>query len=388
MFCKKCGSPLRDGARFCRVCGAAVEEEAEAFAAPDPSAGEPAQQTAGLTQQTALPDAQHSPEPAAQQLYASQPTAPESQQAPVFTQARPFAPQQPQAPVYAQPQAQSYAAQPSPAYTAAPQAPAYVPAPVDWERMQPRTRPGRATALIIAVTVLIVAALLYVWGASYISPGGRGEAAYAASQTVKADTGTGTGTAQTGGTAVPDLSGLSGTSGIPDLSGLSGIPALTGQAGMGELPPHVAAALDKKASREDYYGKFTGTLSVKCYNIERLAEMNDVPPEEIEVYTSLDGKSFAVTAEYSGGRVRVVSDEFPYTGPNDTIIDPRADEDPVDGCVKIESTDRIDSEHESVESEEVWFLDSGILYLQQVMAIRSNGADLCGMTISCMLYPL
>jgi len=102
-FCKQCGAPVEDNAKFCAGCGAVIEAQQQQYAAPPP---QPQQQYAAPQpqQQYAAPPPQPAPPP---QQYAAPPPQPQQQ---------PAAPPQQQ---YAPPPPQQYAAPPTPAYAAA-----------------------------------------------------------------------------------------------------------------------------------------------------------------------------------------------------------------------------------------------------------------------------
>ena len=106
MYCEKCGAPLPDGAKFCETCGERVM--------PGPS-----------VVPSVVP-------PAATQPAAAFPQAPQ-----------------------AAPAAQTCAAPPP--------VPAQPEAAIDWERFQPRKSPASAGWLILAVSVLALAAVVMVW---------------------------------------------------------------------------------------------------------------------------------------------------------------------------------------------------------------------------------
>ena len=119
-FCPKCGAQLPDGRQFCPQCGAPLAAASPASpAAPAPGAYAP-----GPQQPAQFP---RYPEP------------------PRRTSQRVGQPAQ-------------YGGQ----YAAVQQDP---PA-FDWTRLQPRTRTGGASALIAGVTLLLLAAVMLLWGMS------------------------------------------------------------------------------------------------------------------------------------------------------------------------------------------------------------------------------
>ena len=113
MNCRNCGAPIRDGALFCARCGA----PAAPAAAADPRAtAQQTMQSNGPTQSVKVPYPQ------------MQPGA-----APTFGAARP-----------------NVVPPPQPG--------------LDWERLQSRKSPAGATALIVGVSLLLIAAVLLIWG--------------------------------------------------------------------------------------------------------------------------------------------------------------------------------------------------------------------------------
>ena len=139
MNCPKCGAPIRDGARFCPKCGAPV---------PAPGAGIPSQPAA------AAPPAPQTPfAPAQRTADRVFPSQQRQAQQTLDAQAPNAAPPQPGA------------AYPSQPYGNARHSPAQPDAGIDWERLQPRVKPGAATALIWAAAILGMAAVLLLWAA-------------------------------------------------------------------------------------------------------------------------------------------------------------------------------------------------------------------------------
>ena len=121
LICRNCGAQLPDGVPFCSTCGAPQSALAPQYA-PTPQ-GQSAAESArsgyeAWKQQQAAP-------------YAGQGYVPQQTEQPPWGG-------------YATPQAQ----QPD----------------FDWEHLQPRTRPAGASALIAAVTLLLAAAAMLIWG--------------------------------------------------------------------------------------------------------------------------------------------------------------------------------------------------------------------------------
>ena len=124
-FCPNCGAQLPDGRPFCPRCGAQMTAAA-APAAPAPG------------------------------TYAQTP-----QQPPQF----PRYPEPPRRTSQRVGQAPQYGAQPAQyggQYVTMEQANPSI----DWTRLQPRTRTGGASALIAGVTLLLLAAVMLIWGMS------------------------------------------------------------------------------------------------------------------------------------------------------------------------------------------------------------------------------
>ena len=118
-FCKQCGAPLPEGRQFCSYCSAPIA--APTAAAPAPGPQQPPQYPAY-------------PEPPRR-------TSQRIGQAPQFGE---------QPPQYGGQYVTMQQENPS----------------FDWTRLQPRTRTGGATALIAGVTLLILAAVMLIWGMS------------------------------------------------------------------------------------------------------------------------------------------------------------------------------------------------------------------------------
>ena len=298
MYCTNCGAFVIDGQAFCTPCGekltdTPVQASADASAAgsaapsPVPSAGVSAQPSNAYAY--GAPAAQNPPQPAASYSYGS------------------AAPQQPAAgygyaPAAQQPaQGYAYGAQPaqSYAYTAAPQQPAqnYIYGPDDtrtpafnWERLQPRSHPAGAGALIFALGILFAAVLMIVWGTAFLSPGGLGSDEAIVSEETKKPSG---GKKET--TAADDSTKEDSTKASKEETTDKATEAPTEastkapvqEAAPGELPASVAAKVKKNASREDYYGNYTGTLTVDTYNLKKLAETMGAPSDQMDMYEAL-----------------------------------------------------------------------------------------------------
>ena len=123
-FCKQCGAQLPEGMPFCPRCGAPVA--ASAPAAPTPGAYAP-----GPQQPPQYPQYPEPPRRTSQRIG--------------------------QAPQYGE-QTPQYGGQ---YVTMQQENPSF-----DWTRLQPRTRTGGASALIAGVTLLLLAAVMLIWGMS------------------------------------------------------------------------------------------------------------------------------------------------------------------------------------------------------------------------------
>ena len=116
-FCPNCGAALPDGRSFCTRCGAPLTPAAPAPGAYARSPQQPAQ----------FPQTPAPPRRTSQRIG-----------------------QPPQ-----------YGEQPAQHGTAQQETP-----PIDWTRLQPRKSPGGASALIAGLTLLLLAAVMLIWGMS------------------------------------------------------------------------------------------------------------------------------------------------------------------------------------------------------------------------------
>lgn len=374
MYCTNCGSPVGDGQIFCTACGQKVEVNPLPAGNPVPSAAET------VPQNTAAYSPVHSPQTAASYYSGSSGKyAAPAQSAPGYSYGAPAA-QQP---------AQNYA------YTAAqiPQQPApnytYGPAETktaafNWERLEPRSRPAGAGALIFGLGILFAAVLLLIWGAAFISPGGLGSDEAIVSEETKKPSG---GKKETS-SAHQETEEASTKSPADTAAAATEAPteAPAPETAPGELPASIAARINKTASREAYNGTYTGTLTVNTYHLTELAAATNAPDGSMEIYEALNGQSYAVTAEYQGSYVKVVSDEFPYTSPGQEILEAPAKTEPEDGCCLKEQVAEQDG-YTLTNSEQVWFLKDGSLYLMNAITAVKDGEFVGGMIISALLEP-
>ncbi len=124
-FCPNCGAALPDGRPFCTHCGTPLT------AAASPAASAPS-------------------------AYAQSPQRP-----PQFPQ-MPEPPRRTSQRIGQPPQYGEQAAQYGGQYGTAQQENP----PIDWTRLQPRKSPGGASALIAGLTLLLLAAVMLIWGMS------------------------------------------------------------------------------------------------------------------------------------------------------------------------------------------------------------------------------
>ena len=254
----------------------------------------------------------------------------------------------------------------------------------NWERLQPRSSPVGAGSLIFAVGILLAALFLVVWGTAFISPGGLGSNETAAAEETKkpgSSAGKETPAASEKTTAASEKTTEVPTEPpTPQATEVENTP--------GELPAEYVKKVNKSASREAYYGSYTGTLSVDTYNLEKLAEVSNAPAGQMDMYEALNGQTYKVTAEYKdgGSNVKVVSDEFPYTSPGQTILEAPVKEEPENGCAVKEQV--IENNGYTLKnSQQVWFLSDGSLYLINAITASKGDEFVGGMVISSLLKP-
>lgn len=124
-FCPNCGAALPDGRSFCTRCGAPLT------AAASPAASAPGAYAQSPQQPPQFPQPPEPPRRTSQRIG--------------------------QAPQYGE-RAAPYCGQYGAVQQETP--------PIDWTRLQPRTRPGGASALIAGLTLLLLAAVMLIWGMS------------------------------------------------------------------------------------------------------------------------------------------------------------------------------------------------------------------------------
>ena len=340
-YCTNCGSPAADDQVFCTVCGQKLTLNPNQSGTPSSPAAESA--APGTTASYTAP-------PASQGVSYGAPSVSQNL---------------------------SYTApQPAPRYD-------YGPAETktgsfNWERLQPRSGPAGAGALIFAVGILLAALFLMVWGTAFISPGGLGsDETLAAEATKKPSSSVKNETTAAGG-KTSEAPTKAGTAALTEAPEESVTP--------GELPPSIAAKVNKSATRDAYYGSYSGTLTVDTYDLDKLAAASGAPAGQMDMYEAISGQTYAVTAEFQGNYVKVVSSEFPYTKPDETILEGPAKEEPENGCTSREQVMEADG-YVLKNSEQVWFLSDGSIYLMNAITASKDGSFVGGMIIWSLLKP-
>ena len=230
--------------------------------------------------------------------------------------------------------------------------------------MQPRKKRAPASALIVGLGLLLAASLLIVSAMAFLSPGGLGYIEGGAS----ADSTEGPrATARPAATAVPTAE-----------------PTAEPETGVGELPASIAAAVNKNAASKDYAGSFTGTMTLETYNLDRLIEVTG--STELAGYAAVNGSSYNVKAEYSGKRLKVTSVDFPLAGSSGTVLDIRTKNAPDNGGCISEQT-HSNKGFEVKNSEQVWFLEDGRIYVINSMTLWEDGEFVGGLVIRVSLLP-
>ena len=376
MYCTNCGSPVEDGQIFCTACGQKLEVN------PLPAGNPAASAPETMPQNTSAYSAAYTPQTSVSRYSGSSGKyAAPSQSAPGYSYGTPAAQQPAQNDAYTaaqagQPPVPNYTYGPAETKTAA----------FNWERLEPRSRPAGAGALIFALGILFAAVFLMVWGTAFISPGGLGSGEAVASQETKKPAST------SAGKETKEAAETTGTenAGAPTAAVTEAPPETTlPETAPGELPAAIAAKVNKSAAREDYYGQYSGTLTVETYDLAKLAEASGAPTAELEMYEAISGQNYAVTAEYKEGNryIKVVSNEFPYTKPGEAILEAPVKEAPADGCTVQEQVMEADG-YTLKNSQQVWFLSDGSLYLLNAITASKGEEFVGGMIISALLKPV
>ena len=357
MYCRNCGKQIPDNVRFCPACGYRTTAAAPS-ASPAPSAPP---QTVLQSPPQAVPPSIPQAAPTAQP---SDRTPQPGQAAPVYT---------PQA---AYPQT-AVPAESKPVYsgsgTAVPPS-----GPIDWNRVQPRMGPARATALILAAGILLAAAVLIVWATAFITPGGLGEktASNSSRKEQEAETSCKNDSAAAEGSQASEVADNSGA--VVPFDPANDIP--------GELPASLKEIVNTEAKAADYVGSYTGTLNVATYDLEKLAAESGMPKEQLEVYHTLEENTYHVKADYDGTGINVISVDFPMVPEGSSIFRINASGDASDGCIKEEDLDHAD-DVEMANIDEVWFLNDGSICILRKLLCRRDGETLGGIVITLRLQP-
>ena len=340
MFCRNCGAQVKETDAFCLKCGTPIKRNGPAQ--PQKPAPPPAAQPAPSGAPT--PAAQPAPAYGASNARAVPYAAPAAQPAAPNRNA-----------------GQTYSQQPA----------------VDWNRMQPRAGRAPATALILCVGMLVAFVILFVWGVSYLSPGGLGEGQLSATAA-----GTPSATAAPG---TPADSGAPLPSQRPDTPPATAAPSL--QSGdPRELPAEVAAQVNRSAAKDAYLGSYEGTMRVDTYNLQKLAEISN-GGAQWEMFEALAGQTYQATAEFQGSRVNVFSSDFPYASEGSPVLDIPVYDEPVNGLAEQIQTDSGDG-YDLSNSQQAWFLSDGRLYLMNAMSVCQGDEYIGGMIITVELRPV
>ncbi len=355
MICKNCGATLPPGTKFCVECGARVVEE-------------PAQPVRETVHQGSWSQYMNQPNTAAPDTQMPTRDMTDTMQGteqPQYTQPFYIPPySQPSSAEAPQPARSQQAAQPQTSFQSNKPHPD-VPQPQEIV-IRPHST-GGANALLISLSVLVFAALLFIYltvmpgSSSGGNSGGSGSAATPATQQSSPRTDT----AESAATADP--------------------AAVAEDFDFNSVPAEIQALIKTGPVPEDYYGKYTGSITYQFFGGDFLKSMG-MPADQLAYYEEISGKTYSVTAEYADEDLIGYCTELPVANEDNRIFRFWIYGDLEDGIYEEDEIDAEDAFSFQV-AERVYFLNDGSLYVVSGIVASQDGEPRGGAVYRSRLMP-
>ncbi|MBQ5959773.1 MAG: zinc-ribbon domain-containing protein [Firmicutes bacterium] len=360
MICKNCGAALPPGTKFCVECGARVVE--------DPV--QPVRETVRQGSWSQYMNQPNASAPDTQMPTRDMPDSMQGTEQPQYSQPFYIPPySQPSSPETSQPARSQQAAQPRTSYQATEyQANESQPnVPQSQEIVIRSHSTGGANALLISLSVLVFAVLLFIYLTVMpgSSSGGKNGSSGSAATPAGQQSSPKTDTAESAATATP--------------------AAIAEDFDFNSVPAEIQALIKTGPVPEDYYGKYTGSITYQFFGGDFLKSMG-MPADQLAYYEEISGKTYSVTAEYADEDLIGYCTELPVANEDNRIFRFWIYGDLEDGIYEEDDIDAEDAFSFQV-AERVYFLNDGSLYVVSGIVASQDGEPRGGAVYRSRLMP-